>query len=755
MTPDGRPNPRLWAVLVVALALWGTATVAGVAVAEDTTAPEWGNGSRIDATTVEITLYDNEGVDESTIEAADFATPGNITDLGFESFDASDGRAGLRVFLEFESSFDRQTVNVTLSDSGTITDAAGNELPGNETVSVSGMDSQPPSMSATKVNATAINVTVRDNGTVDVGSVDGSDFAVSDGDLRNVSVRAVNGTGDRVVRATLVFESRFNVDNVTIGFQSGAGIADESGNTRTSGTVTVTGMDTVTPRFREFAVTRANASTVDIRVRTHEPLSALQVDVSGPVVETLRMANFSRVEGTTGTYTARYTFTQEGEYALFLLSVTDESNNTVSLGRKETITYDASPPNVTVTGPEEATVGEAVNFSAVTSDEQGVASVRWRVDGGTIIPGESIRVAFATPGTHRVTVIATDQLGNTARETRTVAVQGTGGVRRVNVTRLDRNRARATVRGTGRIQRVGTGPPLAGTANASLDRLSAVFPNGTTVPMSVRATDRLPPSFRTATGHDAVALFEIDHDGVSADSASLTVSVDRSRLERAGVAPSAVTVYRDEDGWVPLETTVVARNDSRVTYQASAPGLSRFVVGLGGQSGGEPATATPTATPTPTPTPETATESTATPTGKPDVRVRNVTTEPANLSVGAEAVVTVTLTNRGTATGDHNVVIRLNGSVLATRTVTVPAGERRSATFVREVPDAGPLTVEGTRTANVTDGGGAGSGIGLPSLPSPLALWPSGLVGTVLAALIGLAVTVYGLLKALAIYLGY
>jgi hypothetical protein len=145
--------------------------------------------------------------------------------------------------------------------------------------------------------------------------------------------------------------------------------------------------------------------------------------------------------------------------------------------------------------------------------------------------------------------------------------------------------------------------------------------------------------------------------------------------------------------------------------------------------------------------------------GQPDIVVTNATAAPSTLSPGDRTVITVELENRGTASGDHNVIVALNTSILTTRTVTVPAGEMRTTEFARSVPEnrTGELTVDGQRVGNVT---GDSGGLPIPALPSigvpnPLSLWPDGIVGTVLGGLLGVAVGLYGVLKALAIYLGY
>jgi len=91
----------------------------------------------------------------------------------------------------------------------------------------------------------------------------------------------------------------------------------------------------------------------------------------------------------------------------------------------------------------------------------------------------------------------------------------------------------------------------------------------------------------------------------------------------------------------------------------------------------------------------------------------------------------------------------------------VGPGATRTERFVHELPDDGALVVDERRVANVSSGGGLVSMLPGPlggivsALPNPLALWPDGIVGTILSAIVGLLVVVYAILKALAIYLGY
>ncbi|QIO22472.1 PKD domain-containing protein [Haloarcula sp. JP-L23] len=632
---------------------------------------------------------------------------------------------------------------------------------------VAAADTTPPEWgNATKGNATTIHVTVYDNGTLDPESIQAEDFALTAGSVANVSVTSldVDGKNRTGARVSLFLDDRVDTNNVSIGIRSGAAIKDSARNELDEGTVTVSGMDSTTPRYRSFELRRVNESTVEIQAETNERLSDLRVSIGGPATDELNRSNFTESVGDTAVYTARYTFPEEGQYAVLWMSATDRYNNSIRFSRLKKFRYDGSAPNVTLEGPENATVGDPVNFSAANStDDQRIERYRWRVDGGTIIPGESIRVAFATPGTHEIAVEVTDPFGNTAVATKTVTVataNGSSGT--VNLTRVNATHATATVDGTGFAQTLGPSDdrPLVSGTNASLLRVTASLPDNGTVPVALAARNRTPPSLATATGDAGLALFDIDHGGVPAEGVTLRFAVDRAALDRSGVAPEAVTLYRDDGGWAALETTVVERGESRVVYRATAPGLSRFAVGLDRSRTAAVTAETPTEQVTETPTEqvtETPTERTDR-AGTPNIRVTNATADAANLSVGDRAVVTVNLTNRGTATGDYLVTLFLNDSTLATREVTVPAGEARTTEFARELPEGGPLEVGSRRVATVSSGGDGVALPGVPTLPSvpnPLALWPSGIVGTILSALVGLVVVVYGILKALAIYLGY
>ncbi|MCJ0618759.1 PKD domain-containing protein [Haloarcula hispanica] len=616
---------------------------------------------------------------------------------------------------------------------------------------------------ATRGNATTIEVSLYDDGgSVDTSTIQAADFELTAGRVENVSVASINASGENRtgVRVSLLLERKVDTDNVTVSLRDTASITDEAGNELPHESVTVTGMDAVVPKYQSFEVRRVNSSTARISVGIHEPIQQLRISVGGPSLDTLNISGFTERTGNTITYTRKYTFPEEGEYSLLLMSVTDENGNENSFGRQRTFLYDDSAPNVTVAGPENATVGESVTFSAAgTTDDQGVESVRWQVGSDTILTGENITVAFASPGSHEVTVTAADPLGNTEIVTRVVSVTGNGTAGNVTVRQPNATVANVSVNGSGQTQQIRPSEgPLVTSENGTLERLAASFPRNESATLTVRSRQPT-PAFTTATGHTGVSRFDIDHGSVPAEDATFTFTVDRDALAAVDAEPDAVTLFRKDDGWTPLATDIAGRGESHIVYRADSPGFSTFVVGVEQTAATDmDAEAATTDSETSTAEPETTETQTEEP-GQPDIVVTNATAVPSELGPGERTVIAVELENRGTASGDHNVIVALNTSILTTRTVTVPAGETRTTEFARSVPanKTGELMVDGQRIGNVTGGSG---GLPIPALPSigipnPLSLWPDGIVGTVLGGLLGVAVGLYGVLKALAIYLGY
>ncbi|WP_324661938.1 PKD domain-containing protein [Haloarcula sediminis] len=608
-------------------------------------------------------------------------------------------------------------------------------------------DTAPPTWeNATKAGPEEIELAFTDNSTIERGTVSADDFTLSAGNVSNVSVES---TGEGATVA-LLLEDRLDVNNVTVGFGDGGGIADTEGNELTTGTKSVTGMDTVVPDFERFDLTRVNASAVELRVESNEPLTELTVAVTGPATDELTRANFTAVDAANTTFVTRYTVPEYGAYSFVWERAVDRYDNQRIMSRMRQFRYEDSAPEIVFDGPETTTVDTTVNFSAAeTVDEDGIEGYRWRIDGGTVLSGASVQVAFATAGRHDITLEVTDSEGHTAVESRAIRVRKTADSP-VTVAPRNQTHANATVRGTGLVQQVrAENGSLAGTDSVTLDRLSAAFPANTSVSLRFRATDGTPASFDGRS----LGLFKIGHDG-PANRVSLRFGVDRATLNNSGLSPGDVALHRNADGWTALPTSVVSRSDDRVVYQATAPGLSQFAVGSDAASnGGADTDASATDAQSGDDGPATGTE-------RSDITVTNVTVNETAPTVGDTVRIEVTATNRGGANGTYPFSVRLNDSSVATHEISVPAGTTRTGSYEQNLSTAGELSVAGTPVTNVTEASGgsllpASVAGPLAGLPDPLALWPGGIVGTVLGAFVGVVVTVYSVLKALAIYLGY
>jgi len=522
-------------------------------------------------------------------------------------------------------------------------------------------------------------------------------------------------------------------------------------------------MDTLVPDDESFELNRVNASTVEVQVETDERLDGIELNILGPVDDNLSRANFTESVDRTATYTATYTVPEEGQYTFVWARATDRYGNFLRLEETRDFEYDDGYPDVVLDGVEETTVGETVNFSAAESDDDGIESYQWRIDGGTILTGPSIDIAFAVAGTHEVVVEVTDTTGNTTVASQQVQVAPANDSA-VTLSQENATYATASVEGTGYLQQVrATDGQVVESGNVSLDRISATFPSETAVDLTFSANDSTPQSL----GVTGLGLFEISHGNVTAEDVTFRFEVNRSALDQTDTTPADVRLYRNDSGWTELDTSIVNRGDAHVEYQASSPGLSQFAVGVPAQQStesGNETTESDSGNETTDSGESNDTESDpgpSEPSGSPDVVVTNVTVNETSPSVGDTVSINVTATNRGTAAGNYSVDVVLNNSTLATEEMEVRPGATQTEEFVHQVPEEGALEVDGQRVGNVTSGGGL---LGilpgpvasiLSAIPNPLALWPSGIVGTILGGVIGLVVTVYAILKGLAIYLGY
>ena len=629
-------------------------------------------------------------------------------------------------------------------------------------------DTSPPEFAnATKGNLTTIEVTITDDTDVDERTISASDFTLSSGSIREVAVNETGNSSHVQIRLTDVVAT----NNVTVSIADGARIKDVAGNNLTSGSAVVTGMDGYRPQLQNFRVSRINESTAKIRIVASEPLSELYVGVGGPGSDTLTMANFTEIDTPAAykhPYEANVTFESDGEFDVLVGTMVDESGVQSRYNVVETILVDRTPPSATIGAPASTDVGDTVSLSAERStDEYGIDRYRWSIDGNATAAGATTEHTFQTPGYHEVTLTVWDRRNNSDSTTFPILVDSAATTTDVSVTASNGTATTASVgpnRSVGRVLIEHNGS-LVSTADVRLDSLTVDVPVNTSASVTVSARSNVSAWFDTANT-TALAGLAVEHER-SLPTATFRFSINRSRLTAAGIAPDDVTLYRETDGWRSVYTTKIDESDGWVTYEATAGGLSRFVVGAAGgstvdeTSGANESSGTATnETAGSASTNETSTGAESEgETGSPRILVANSTLLTDSIDPGDRAIVRAIAHNDGNSTGSYVVGLVVNNSVVTTTTVTVPPGENRTVTFAEPLADGGSVVVNGTLAGGVSVGtngsaAAATSSGGLP-IPNPLALWPGGLFGRLLGAVFWFVVVLYAVLKALAIYLGY
>ena len=627
-------------------------------------------------------------------------------------------------------------------------------------------DTTPPTLAGgERGNTTTIQVTVTDDTDVDEESIEAEDFSLSDGDVAGVQA---NESGSDA-NVDIYLDERLDTDNVTVEIASGRNVTDAAGNVLTDGSVTVTGMDSYLPQLRDYSVERINATSARIVVRTSEPLAGLGVEIRGPSDANLTRADFRAVDDNTYgiPHVTTYEFPVDGVYQVSLVSLMDEADHFVNYSRDRTFVRDASTPTANLRGPGHLETGDLGRFNgSASTDNVGIARYEWTVDGADAGNGSVFEHAFDEPGTHEVGLTVADDRGNQATANWSVVVHEAPSKEGVTVT---------TTNGSGRIFVAGTDRTnervrvtddygrLAGDDDVTVRSVTITLPTNESRRLNVSG-NATAPSFTDATGNEALTVVSIDHGNQRVEDPTFRFSVSASRLSRAGISYSDVTLYRHDGNWNELPTDVVRATKSSVVYEATAPGLSTFVVGASGAEKGWDASSDGT---------DGASDGAK-------IRVREATLVDESVAFGEYAVGEATLVDEGDESATFVAGLTVGPDVVLTRPVTIAAGGRQEIQFATRATRngtvavngsiAGDLTVTGLnattaeRTAteaagNGSDGGGvsdigASGDVDIP-IPNPLALWPDGLVGAVLTGVIGIVVGTYAVLKALAIYLGY
>ncbi len=285
------------------------------------------------------------------------------------------------------------------------TDAAGNTT--TSTAVTVTVDNTPPTVA----------ITAPANG-ADVGRTVNVTANASD----NVSVASVLFQLDGVNLGAPVTASPYtfswNTTTATGGTHTLTAVAsDAAGNTTTSTAVTVT-VDNTPPTVAITAPANGAylAGTVSVSANASDNVSVASVQFQ------LDGANLG-APVTTAPYTISWNTTTAtgGGHSLTAIATDAAGNTTTSTA--VTVTVDNTPPTVAITAPASGSISGTVNVTASASDNVGVTSVQFKLDGanlGAPVTAAPYTVSWNTitaVGSHSLTAVASDAAGNTTTST--------------------------------------------------------------------------------------------------------------------------------------------------------------------------------------------------------------------------------------------------------------------------------------------------------------------------------------------------
>ena len=270
------------------------------------------------------------------------------------------------------------------------------------------VDTTPPTISITTPTA---GMTVSGAITVNASASD------------NIGVSSVqfqmDGANVGVQATTAPYSTTLNTAATSNGSHTLRAVAhDEAGNSRTSSEVTINVANDVTPPSVSITAPGNGASvvgTINVNATASDNVgvTSVQFQVDG--------ANFS-APATAAPYSVPWTTTTatNGSHTITAVARDAAGNSRTSIAVTVNIANDITPPSVSTTAPANgATVSNTVTVSASASDNVGVASVQFQIDGAnlgapdTAAPySASWNTTTVTNGSHTITAVARDAAGN-------------------------------------------------------------------------------------------------------------------------------------------------------------------------------------------------------------------------------------------------------------------------------------------------------------------------------------------------------
>ena len=386
------------------------------------------------------------------------------------------------------------------------------------------------------------------------------------------------------------------------------------------------------------------------------------------------------------------------------VTVVDASEQTDSASVTiEATEPDDDAPSADLHAPEKVHVGDEFDVNVTNvHDESGVAHVHWYFDGEKGPDGHRATVSFDESGTHTVTVLLRDEEGNERTMSTRVEVVATdegddsgggdgsdgndggntggytGGTdggdssdessieTAVDVTDDDVIEIAVTDAESGDRATM-TFPVENETENTTFDGMAATFDAAGDYDMTVESSADAPENVTAPTVEDdgfaPGAFLTVDHPNVSDEdlrSVSITFSVERSALNRTDAETDDVSLYRATNGsWERVDVRYVGQNGSAHEFRANLTELSTVAAGV----------------------------------DRPAMAVTDVTVDDTDVKAGDVIEVTATVANDGRADGTVRADLTVDGSVVATENVSLPAGATTTVSFDHELSSAGTMTV--------------------------------------------------------------
>jgi PKD repeat protein len=369
------------------------------------------------------------------------------------------------------------------------------------------------------------------------------------------------------------------------------------------------------------------------------------------------------VERTTTTATVDHTYTELGTVQP-AVTVVDDDNETDTASAEVDVIEVNFPPTARLDAPDEVDVDETVVFDAsASSDDRGIGTYRWDFDGDGAVDRETTEPTVehtytdAARVTVEVTVVGVDE--QTATATSSVTVGNPGG-----------NNGGGNNGGGGQSGGGQSGGGQSGGGQSGGGQSGGASEEDT--------PDE--PSPEPDIGQANVTM------GSTELLVGQTLVVEATVANRGNGSGTKTVEFEVEGEMVEVREIPLGPGENRTvafTHQFTTPGEKRVEVDHG-------RTRTIVVRPR-----------------EPDISVATLKVDRQEVRAGQEFTLTANVSNTGDAAGERSVSLELFGETVATRTVSLAAGESTTVSFTRSVMSPGSYEATlGNQTVTVTVVGG-------------------------------------------------